>query len=140
MPGPGPVGDKDGGTGALDLAMSYPDLAHAPDLAKQIGYDGEGVVCGNQTCYDPKLCCAALTGTGCVDPGLTSCIGGKQIRCDGPEDCGAGKQCCGTVTGTECASTCAWQYTLCHDGGDCESTDHCCPTPYGYGVCSKHAC
>jgi hypothetical protein len=129
--GPGPLPDAShpGGADLSTHPHPSPDLAAPPDLAKPVG-----VVCGTQTCAPPAFCCVSTIGRACVDPGLTACVGGSHVTCDGPEDCDSGHICCGSITGSSCAAACIGSAPLCHTTADCTGTV-CCPTQFGYSIC-----
>jgi hypothetical protein len=121
-----------------DLKTDPPDLSEPPPVV--------GVPCGMMTCMDPQYCCVSLTQRGCEDPGNLSCAGGKQIACDGPEDCQNGA-CCSALNGTTCSKTgdCGGvAATVCHTVKDCGGGyKGCCPPTGGSGdikYCFKSPC
>jgi len=128
----------DAGAGTSDLAILPPvDLGSAPDLLS-IGY--EGVRCGGDVCVDAEFCCASLGTRSCMSPGGVTCLTGKHVRCDGPEDCGGGEKCCASYDGTVCRDNCGTPATFCHTTADCGEADYCCPTQSGYATCSNNPC
>lgn len=147
-PGPGPIaGPPAGNDGSVSFDLSTPhesphDMAMsiAPDLSSSTT-PGSGVTCGPQTCIAPQFCCYGLGAPTCADPGLLSCVGGKQVACDGPEDCGGDTTCCGSVVGSSCVAHCPTQAQLCHQDSDCGDGDqHCCPDLFGAKTCRNHGC
>ena len=157
-PGPGPISGPgpsptDPGKPDLsvastphDMAMSIPpgpgvDLSAPPDLASS-AVPGSGVACGPTSCTAPQYCCfGALNAPTCVTPGLLTCVGGRQVQCDGPEDCAGDTTCCGSVLGSSCLQHCPEPAQLCHTSADCkDGSDHCCQTPFGYFACGKQSC
>lgn len=80
------------------------------------------IACGDEDCDVPQqICCVGFDGPACED----ACVGFVvPVRCDGPEDCGAGQDCCGGLAGglgcvpeAECA---ALDYELCHRDIECD--------------------
>jgi hypothetical protein len=149
--GPGPGGDGGASPTPHDLSSTpgvdlsvlptpLADLSIPPDLASSTT-PGSSVSCGMDSCVAPQLCCLGLGAPTCIDPGPLACVGGRKLACDGPEDCASGKFCCGSVLGAACQPFCPSQAQLCHTSTDCQdTTDHCCPTAFGYSLCAKHGC
>jgi hypothetical protein len=94
------------------------------------------------TCVAPQYCCYALGSASCADPAPLSCVGGKKIACDGPEDCASGTTCCGSALGSTCLEHCPDQAQLCHDDEDCGGSGdrHCCADVFGAKTCGNHGC
>ena len=151
-PGPSPATSNGPPVGDLAYAPSYdlgtpaasPDLSEpsAPDLG--VGPGGgtgdpdPGVACGMQSCALPNVCCASLVGSSCLAPG-SSCLAGKSMTCDGPEDCDNGETCCDGAFGSSCQEHCMGE-TLCHTQDDCHDGAKCCPQLLGYPTCRKFGC
>ena len=96
-----------------------------------------GVPCRDNHCNAPKYCCANMIADidDCRDanddPELVcadqAAGGARAMRCDGPEDCGAGQVCCfvdQASRGAQCAATCTGA-TLCHETTHCPVGQAC---------------
>lgn len=135
----GVVGDRGAG-GPFELRVDLaqppaPPLCAEPPcprwlLASKWATEPEVVDCGGAACTLPaEICCVGFAGAACS----ASCgFGTLPVRCDGPEDCGAGEVCCESMnTGALCAAECvADQEQRCHTDEDCSGTScTSCPMP-----------
>src|SRR5262245_10509989 len=121
----------DSGSSSADSGGSGSSSADSGSTETGSG-DPDGVVCF----FAPGPCAAGEVCCEDSQSGESSCIGadaqcmGIALVCDGPEDCG-GQLCCGTNDGgSECADSCEG-YHLCHDEGDCNDGESCCPNGGG---------
>jgi len=100
--------------------------------------DHTGVVCGDSTCLQGRVCCVSIGGGGADYECADKCdSNGTTFACDGPEDCHNGDDCCFSQWGgSRCAKTCSvTQDVTCRVASDCPSgpgggAQQCCPTQF----------
>lgn len=95
------------------------------------GGSGQSIACGTKSCALPgSYCCNHPNQPDECLASATSCTFGVEMKCDGPEDCGAGEVCCGAIfvqgqnisyTSTACAATCSGKNArvVCGSSGKC---------------------
>lgn len=127
----------DGVSFACDLFHPCPD--GAPCLAGRCPISGggggsnvgrQGVQCGGSFCSLGSSCCDdVISPLYCA--GFDGCVG-KELRCDGQEDCGNGTSCCLEGSLSICRPSCD-SLEICASDADCDGPgdSFCCPFPFG---------
>jgi len=108
----------------------------ATDIDEEEMHAWYGIACGFDICEPPQVCCwdtrsepaapECTSESACVD------IHGFILRCDGPEDCGAGESCCCSnchfdefLPESSCIDIVSCE-RLCHTEDDCNAGELCC--------------
>jgi hypothetical protein len=120
----------DSGSSSVDSGSSSAESGSSSTDTGSGGPDGVECFFAPAPCVVGEVCCedVRLGESSCIDADA-QCMGVALI-CDGPEDC-LGQLCCGTNDGgSECADSCEG-YHLCHDDGDCNEGESCCPNGGG---------